>query len=86
MADCAAKSALSLSRVKAGVPDADLKKSTSIFFLPCKMIGMVRSQTNFILSSLSCEIGHPLTSGAGRMKLSCLMPTSVTHICSFHTS
>ena len=45
-----------------------------------KMIGTVRSRTNFILTSQSWEIGSPPTGSAGRMKLSCVMPTSVIHI------
>ena len=45
-----------------------------------KMIGMVRLRTSFILSSQSWEIGSPPTGGAGRMKLSCVVPASVIHI------
>ena len=54
--------------------------SANIFFPLGKMIGMVRSRTNFILSSQSWEIGSPPTGGAGRMKLSCVVPASVIHI------
>ena len=50
--------------------------SANIFFPLGKMIG-----TNFILSSQSWEIGSPPTGGAGRMKLSCVVPASVINIC-----
>ena len=48
------------------------------------MIGMVRSRTSFILSSQSWEIDSPPTGGAGRMKLSCVVPASVIHIGPIH--
>ena len=51
--------------------------SVNIFFPLGKMMGMVRLRTNFILSSWSWEIGSPPTGGAGRMKLSCVVPVSV---------
>ena len=54
--------------------------SANIFFPLGKMISMVRSRTSFILSSQSWEIGIPPTGGAGRMKLSCVVPASVMHI------
>ena len=57
-----------------------LSTLTNIFFPLGKMIGMVWSQTSFILSSQSWEIGSPPTGGAGRIKLSCVVPTSVIHI------
>ena len=47
--------------------------SANIFFPLGKMIGMV-------WSSQSWEIGSPPTGGAGRMKLSCVVPASVIHI------
>ena len=52
----------------------------NIFFPLGKMIGTVRLRTSFILSSHSWEIGSPPTGGAGRMKLSCVVPASVIHI------
>ena len=53
----------------------------SMSFVPLgKAIGTVRSRTSFILSSQSWEIGRPPTGGAGRMKLSCVVPASVIHI------
>ena len=80
-ADFAARSALDLPRTKVGVPYNDLKHlSANIFFPLGKMIGMVQSQTSFILSSQSRKIGSPPTGGAGRMKLSCVVPASVIHI------
>ena len=60
--------------------------SANIFFPLGKMIGMVRSRTSFILSSQSSEIGSPPTGGAGRMKLSCVVPASVIHIWPIHIS
>ena len=57
---------------------------TNIFFPFGKIIGMVRSRISFILSSQSWEIGSTLTGGAGRMKLSCVVPASVMHIRSIH--
>ena len=48
--------------------------SANMFFPLGNMIGMVRSRTNFILSSQSWEIGSPPTGGAGRMKLPCVVP------------
>ena len=51
----------------------------SIFFSFGKMIGMVRSQTSFILPSQSWEIGSP-TGSAGRMKLSCRAFNGHTHL------
>ena len=54
--------------------------STNIFFPLGKMIGTVRLRTSFILSSQSWETGSPPTGVAGRMKLSCVVPTSVIHI------
>ena len=50
-------------------------KLTSIFFPLGEIIGMVRMRTIFILSTRFREIG-----GAGMMKLSCIVPTSVTHV------
>ena len=47
---------------------------------------MVRLITSFILSSQSWEIGSPPTGGAGRMKLSCVVPASVILIWHIHTS
>ena len=44
------------------------------------MIGMVRSETSFVQSSWAWEIGSHPTGGAGRMKLSCVEPASVTHL------
>ena len=60
--------------------------SANIFFPLAKVIGMVWSRTSFILSSQSWEIGSPPTGGAGRMKLSCVMPASVIHIWSIRIS
>ena len=57
-----------------------------ISFLLGKMIGTVRSWTSFILSSQSWETGSPPTGGAGKMKLSCVVPASVIHIWPIHTS
>ena len=48
--------------------------SVSRFFLLGKVFGLVRLRTSFILSSQSWEIGCPPTGGAGRMKLSCVVP------------
>ena len=55
----------------------------SIFFPLGKMIGVVRSQISFIMSSLSCEIGSPSIGGVGRMKLFCAVPASVILICPY---
>ena len=60
--------------------------SANIYFPLGKMIGTVRSWTSFILSSQSWESGSPPTGGAGRMKLSCVVPASVIHIWHIHTS
>ena len=60
--------------------------SANIFFPLGKMIGMVRSRTSFILLSQSWEIGSPPTGGAGRMKLSWVVPASVIHIWPIHIS
>ena len=60
--------------------------STNISFPLGKMIGTVRSWTSFILSSQSWEIGSPPTSGAGRMKLACVVPASVIRIWPIHIS
>ena len=80
-ADSATKSALDLPRVKVGVPNTDFNTIlTNIFFPLGKMIGMVWLRTSFILSSQSWEIGSPPTGGAGRMKLSCVVPTLVISI------
>ena len=81
-ADSAAKSALDLLHVKVGIPNTDFKHRilTNIFFPLGKMIGMVRLRTSFILSSQSWEIDSPPTGGAGRMKLSCVVPASVIYI------
>ena len=49
--------------------------SANIFLPLGKVIEMVRLRTSFILS---WEIGSPPTGGAGRMKLSCVVPSSVT--------
>ena len=54
--------------------------STNISFPLGKMTGMVLSRTRFILSSRYWEIGSPPTGGAGRMKLSCVVPASVIHM------
>ena len=54
--------------------------STNISFPRGKMTGTVRSRTSFILSSQSWEIGSPPTGGAGRLKLSCVVPASVIRI------
>ena len=60
--------------------------STNIFFRLGKMIGMVQSWTSFILSSQSWEIGSSPTGSAGRMKLSCVVPTSIIFIWPIYTS
>ena len=57
-ADSAAKSELDLSRAKVGVP---YNVSAIIFFPLGKMTRMVRTRTNFILSSHSWVIGSPPT-------------------------
>ena len=72
---------VSLPRAKVGVPSNDLDiVSANILFPHGKMIGMVWPQTSFILSSQSWEIGSPPTGGAGRMKLSCVVPALVIRI------
>ena len=58
-------------------------KSTSMFFLQGNMMGMVRFQTSFILSSCSLETGSPLIGSAERMNILVVL-TSVTHICPIH--
>ena len=62
------------------------KASTNIFFPLGKMIGMVRLRIRFIPTSQSWEIGSPPTGGAGRMKLSCVVPATVIRIWLIHTS
>ena len=54
--------------------------SANIFFPLGKMNGMVRSRASFNLSYQSWEIGNHPTGGAGRMKLSCVVPAPVIHI------
>ena len=57
--------------------------STNTFFPIISVIGMVRLRTSFILSSLSWEIGNPLTGSAGRMDW--VAPAAVTCIWPVHT-
>ena len=54
--------------------------SANIFYPLGKMIGLVRSRTSFIQSSQSWDIGSSPTGGAGKMKLSRVVPASVKHI------
>ena len=79
-ADLAAKSSLDLPRAKVGVPYTDFKHLFSQY------IFSTWSWTSLILSSQSWEIGSPPTGGAGRMKLSCVVPASVIHIWPIHIS
>ena len=80
-ADSAAKSALDLPHAKVGVSYNDFKHCINQYILSLgNMIGMVQLRRSFILSSQSWEIGSPPTGGAGRMKLSCVVPASVTRI------
>ena len=78
-ADSAAKSALDLLHAKVGVPYYDFKHCINQYIPLGKMIGMVQLRTSFILSNQSWEIGSPI-GGAGRIKLSCVIPTSVIRI------
>ena len=75
-ADFATKSALVMQQ---SVCPVQIFKhvSTSIFFPLRKVTGMVRLRTSFILSSQPWDIGSPLTGGAGRKKISCVVPASV---------
>ena len=73
-------SALELPLAKVGVPYNGNIKLTIIFSPLGKMIGLVWSPTSFILSSRSWESSSPPTGGAGRMKLSCIVPASIIHI------
>ena len=50
---------------------------SNIYFAIGKMIVVVWWRTCFIPSNRSWEIGSPTTGGAGRMKLSCVVPASV---------
>ena len=59
---------------------------TKMLFPLVKMIGMVWSQTSFILSSKYLDISSPTTGSEERMKLSCVLPASVIYIASIHTS
>ena len=54
--------------------------SANILFPLGKIIGMVRSRTSFVMSNQSWEIVSPPTGGAGRTKLSCVVPASVIHM------
>ena len=77
-AEFTVKPALEEPRAKVGVPYNAFKNNNNSIFHPLgKIIGM---RTSFILSIRSWEIGGPLTSGAGRMKLSRVIPISVIHI------
>ena len=53
--------------------------SANIFIPLGKMIGMVRLQTSFVLSSQSWKISSPPTGGARRMKLSCVIHIGHIH-------
>ena len=80
-ADSAAKSALDLPCAKVGVPYTDFKHLISQYIFSTwqdDWNGAVMNKLHS--SSQTWEIGSPPTGGAGRMKLSCVMPTSVIHI------
>ena len=80
-ADSAARSALDLPHAKVGVPYNDFKHCINQYILSLgNMIGMVQLRTSFILLTQSWDIGSPPTGSAGRMKLSCVVPTSVIRI------
>ena len=65
---------------------------TLITFLFIQMVHGMEDDWNgavaasFIMSSQSWEIGSPPTGGAGRMKLSCVVPALVIHILPIHIS
>ena len=73
-------------KVRARVPQHPRTYRRYVYLFIRIEIWMVRSWTSFILSSQSWEIGSPPTGGAGRMKLSCVVPASVIHIWPIHTS
>ena len=52
----------------------------------CKKASYTELFLHRFLSSQSWEIGSPPTGGAGRMKLSCVVPVSVIHIWPIHIS
>ena len=84
-ADTAAKSALDLPRGKVSVPNSDFKHLISQYiFSTWQGDWNGEVMKSFILSSQSWEIGSPPTGGAGRTKLSCVVPSSVIHIWPIH--
>ena len=86
-ADSAAKSALDLHRAKVGVPYTDFKHLISQYIFSTwqdDWNGAVMNKLHS--SSQTWEIGSPPTGGAGRMKLSCVIPTSIIRIGPIHIS
>ena len=73
-ADSAAKSAFDLPRAKVRVPYTDFKHLISQY-----IFSTWQDDWNGAVIK-SGETGSPRTGGAGRMKLSCVMPASVIHI------